>query len=65
MKEEVENKKELIKTDATANAVQVIKAAILTIFQQRTVCPRLRGTQRRAIQDCVFGTTGRLSENTG
>ena len=29
MKEEIENKNELITTDATANAVQVIKAAIL------------------------------------
>lgn len=29
MKEEVENKKELITIDATANAVQAIKAAIL------------------------------------
>ena len=29
MKEEFEDKKELITTDATANAVQVIKAAIL------------------------------------
>ena len=27
MKENIEDKKELIKTDATANAVQVIKAA--------------------------------------
>ena len=29
MKEEIEEKKELITTDATANAVQVIKTAIL------------------------------------
>ena len=36
MKEEFEDKKELITTDATANAVQVIKAAILQ-SQQRAL----------------------------
>lgn len=36
MKEEIEDKKELITTDATANAVQVIKAAILQ-SQQRAL----------------------------
>ena len=36
MKEEVEDKKELITTDATAKAVQVIKAAILQ-SQQRAL----------------------------
>ena len=39
MKEEVEDKKELITTDATANAVQVIKAAILQ-SQQRALIIR-------------------------
>ena len=36
MKEDIEDKKELITTDATANAVQVIKAAIL-LSQQRAL----------------------------
>ena len=36
MKEEIEDKKKLITTDATANAVQVIKAAILQ-SQQRAL----------------------------
>ena len=36
MKEDIEDKKELITTDATANAVQVIKAAILQ-SQQRAL----------------------------
>ena len=35
MKEENEDKKELITTDATANAVQVIKAAILQSQQNK------------------------------
>ena len=39
MKEEVEDMKELITTDATANAVQVIKAAILQ-SQQRALIIR-------------------------
>ena len=36
MKEEIEDKKELITTDVTANAVQVIKSAILQ-SQQRAL----------------------------